>query len=80
MGTTGTVAGRYLAELSERRRVTHHNEELEQAVRERTEELRGTQLEVVRRLAQAAESRDGDTGRHIERMSSCASASRSPPG
>ena len=42
---------------------------LEQRVRERTEELRETQLEVVRRLAQAAESRDGDTGAHIERMS-----------
>jgi CHASE2 domain-containing sensor protein len=69
MGTTGTVAARYLAELSERRRVTIHNELLEQAVRERTEELRETQLEVVRRLAQAAESRDGDTGQHIERMS-----------
>jgi CHASE2 domain-containing sensor protein len=69
MGTTGTVAARYLAELTERRRVTSHNEELEQAVRERTEELRDAQLEVVRRLAQAAESRDGDTGQHIERMS-----------
>jgi CHASE2 domain-containing sensor protein len=68
-GTTGTVAGRYLAELGERRRVVDHNEVLEQAVRERTEELRETQLEVVRRLAQAAESRDGDTGQHIERMS-----------
>jgi CHASE2 domain-containing sensor protein len=69
MGTTGTLAARYLAELSLRRRVTTHNEQLEQAVRERTEELRETQLEVVRRLAQAAESRDGDTGQHIERMS-----------
>jgi CHASE2 domain-containing sensor protein len=69
MGTMGTVAARYLAELSLRRRVTTHNEHLEQAVRERTEELRETQLEVVRRLAQAAESRDGDTGQHIERMS-----------
>jgi CHASE2 domain-containing sensor protein len=69
MGTTGTIAARYLAELNERRRVTTYNEVLEQRVRERTEELRETQLEVVRRLAQAAESRDGDTGEHIERMS-----------
>jgi CHASE2 domain-containing sensor protein len=69
MGTTGTVAARYLAELGERRRVTSHNELLERRVRERTEELHETQLEVVRRLAQAAESRDGDTGHHIERMS-----------
>jgi CHASE2 domain-containing sensor protein len=69
MGTTGTIAARYLAELTERRRVTVYNEVLERRVRERTEELRQTQLEVVRRLAQAAESRDGDTGAHIERMS-----------
>jgi putative two-component system response regulator len=69
MGTTGTVAGRYLAELGERRRVSIYNELLERRVRERTEELRETQLEVVRRLALAAESRDGDTGAHIERMS-----------
>ena len=69
MSTTGTVAGRYLAELGERRRVSVYNELLERRVRERTEELRETQLEVVRRLALAAESRDGDTGAHIERMS-----------
>jgi putative nucleotidyltransferase with HDIG domain len=69
MGTTGTIAGRYLAELTERRRVTIYSELLERRVHERTEELRETQLEVVRRLAQAAESRDGDTGQHIERMS-----------
>jgi CHASE2 domain-containing sensor protein len=69
MGTTGTIAARYLAELTERRRVTTYNEVLEQRVRQRTEQLRETQLEVVRRLAQAAESRDGDTGAHIERMS-----------
>jgi CHASE2 domain-containing sensor protein len=69
MGTTGTIAARYLAELGERRRVTVYSELLERRVHERTEELRETQLEVVRRLAQAAESRDGDTGQHIERMS-----------
>src|SRR4051794_10804026 len=69
MGTTGTIAARYLAELGERRRVTVYSELLERRVHERTEELRETQLEIVRRLAQAAESRDGDTGQHIERMS-----------
>jgi CHASE2 domain-containing sensor protein len=69
VGTTGTIAARYLAELGERRRVTVYNELLERRVRERTEEVRETQLEVVRRLAQAAESRDGDTGEHIERIS-----------
>jgi HD-GYP domain-containing protein (c-di-GMP phosphodiesterase class II) len=42
---------------------------LEQRVRERTEELRQTNLETVRRLAQAAEWRDDQTGLHITRMS-----------
>ena len=37
-------------------------------MRARTEELRDTQLEIVRRLGQAAESRDEETGRHIERI------------
>jgi HD-GYP domain-containing protein (c-di-GMP phosphodiesterase class II) len=38
-------------------------------VRERTAELRESQLELVRRLATAAESRDDATGEHITRMS-----------
>ena len=42
---------------------------LEETVRERTADLRETQLEVVRRLSQAAESRDQETGVHITRMS-----------
>jgi putative two-component system response regulator len=42
---------------------------LEEIVRERTADLRETQLEVVRRLSQAAESRDQETGVHITRMS-----------
>ena len=42
---------------------------LEETVRERTADLRETQLEVVRRLSQAAESRDNETGEHIVRMS-----------
>jgi len=44
------------------------NERLDNLVRERTAELHETQLEMVQRLASAAESRDGDTGRHIERI------------
>ena len=36
---------------------------------ERTEELAETQLEVVVRLARAAELHDDDTGEHVERMS-----------
>ena len=41
---------------------------LEERVRERTAQLRETQLEIVQRLSQAAESRDGDTGEHIQRI------------
>lgn len=42
---------------------------LEDMVRERTEELRHTQLQVVQRLGMAAEYRDEETGFHILRMS-----------
>lgn len=42
---------------------------LEDMVRERTEELRGTRLQVVHRLGRAAEYRDNETGLHIVRMS-----------
>jgi HD-GYP domain-containing protein (c-di-GMP phosphodiesterase class II) len=49
--------------------LARHNRELEMRVRERTEELRQTHLEVIRRLAQAAEWRDDNTGLHITRMS-----------
>ena len=34
----------------------------------RTDELRQTQLEIVSRLGRAVESRDADTGMHIDRM------------
>jgi HD-GYP domain-containing protein (c-di-GMP phosphodiesterase class II) len=49
--------------------VARQNRHLESAVRDRTADLRESQLEVVRRLSQAAESRDHDTGVHITRMS-----------
>lgn len=42
---------------------------LEDMVRQRTEELRETRLQVVRRLGRAAEYRDNETGLHIIRMS-----------
>jgi HD-GYP domain-containing protein (c-di-GMP phosphodiesterase class II) len=54
---------------SAKEEVRHVNDTLEQRVRERTEELRNTQLEVIHRLVRAAELRDDDTGQHIERMS-----------
>jgi len=49
--------------------LARHNSRLEHTVRERTADLRESQLELVRRLAHAAESRDDDTGVHITRMS-----------
>lgn len=45
------------------------NDYLEVKVRERTEQVRETQLEVIRRLGRAAEFRDDDTGEHIYRVS-----------
>ena len=51
------------------RRAREFNAVLEAKVEERTRELRETQLDVVRRLATAAEFRDNETGQHIVRMS-----------
>ncbi|HEX8105209.1 MAG TPA: HD domain-containing phosphohydrolase [Solirubrobacteraceae bacterium] len=45
------------------------NRVLEQRVRERTEEVRDAHHEVLRRLGEAVESRDDETGEHIFRMS-----------
>jgi response regulator RpfG family c-di-GMP phosphodiesterase len=60
---------RAAAERAARARVSQYNDELEQAVLDRTKELAETQLEVVVRLAHAAELHDDDTGEHIDRMS-----------
>jgi CHASE2 domain-containing sensor protein len=68
LGAALTVIASHLGETAERRRIAGDNERLENAVRERTADLRQTQVEMVERLAQAAESRDGDTGRHIARV------------
>jgi len=69
LGTVCTMTVAFVSERRERNRVAEYNDLLEQRVRERTVQLRDTQLEIVRRLGQAAESRDGDTGEHIERIS-----------
>jgi response regulator RpfG family c-di-GMP phosphodiesterase len=69
LGMVTTVSAGYVTERRQRHRVTRRNVELEEAVRERTVELRETQLEVIHRLAQATESRDQETGMHLERMS-----------
>jgi CHASE2 domain-containing sensor protein len=69
LGAAAAVVAAYVGEARERRWVSRYSERLEAEVRERTAELRETQLEVVERLAKAAESRDNDTGEHVERMS-----------
>jgi len=45
-----------------------HAENLEERVRERTRELAAAQIEILHRLARAAEYRDDVTGRHAERV------------
>lgn len=45
------------------------NKTLEAHVRERTQEIHDTRLEIIRRLGRAAEFRDNETGLHIIRMS-----------
>jgi response regulator RpfG family c-di-GMP phosphodiesterase len=72
LATVATLATAFATERRARRRTAEYNEQLEERVRERTGELRETQLEVVRRLGQAAESRDEETGAHIERISKLA--------
>ena len=57
-----------LLERVERQRIAEVNDLLEEQVRERTAELRATELEIIKRLGQAVESRDEETGEHIERI------------
>jgi putative two-component system response regulator len=53
------------------------NEILELRVAERTEELKESQTEILRRLAKAGEFRDNDTGNHVTRVShSCRALAR----
>ena len=68
IGTVAMIVASHLAETAMRRRVAHRNDRLEEKVRDRTAELRRTQLEILERLSHAAEWRDGETGRHIERI------------
>ncbi len=48
--------------------IVKQNEDLEDKVRQRTQELEAAQIEILDRLAQAAEYRDDDTGEHIKRV------------
>jgi putative two-component system response regulator len=54
-------------------RLQEHNETLEMKVQERTEELAQAQIEILHRLALAAEYRDDVTGQHAERVGVLAS-------
>jgi putative two-component system response regulator len=49
-------------------RLQEYNQSLEQKVRERTRELEEAQVEILERLARAAEYRDDETGRHAQRV------------
>lgn len=61
---------RNLLEAQLAHRLVHDSKAmLEEMVRQRTEELNRTRLDVVRRLGRAAEYRDNETGFHILRMS-----------
>ena len=53
-------------------RLRRHAEELEDKVRARTAQLAETQVEILRRLAVAAEYRDDITGEHAERVGALA--------
>jgi putative two-component system response regulator len=61
VGGVGTIAWSQLV-------VSRDNEVLERRVRERTQELWETQIEVLQRLGVAVEWRDAETGIHIERI------------
>jgi putative two-component system response regulator len=52
-----------------RNALREHNAWLEAKVRERTQELQETRLEIIRRLGRAVEYRDNATGLHVIRMS-----------
>ena len=50
------------------KQIREQNKLLEQRVRERTEELYQTQIDVIQRLSRAVEYRDSETGTHTMRM------------
>ncbi len=50
------------------RALENQNAQLEARVQDRTSELRSAQIEILERLARAAEIRDDETGRHTQRV------------
>lgn len=67
-GSLGAMAMAHMAVAGRQRALAWYSQALEREVDARTEELRLAQVEVVQRLAQAAESREADTGEHISRV------------
>jgi CHASE2 domain-containing sensor protein len=68
VSAVATVVVSHVLETFERQRVGDLAALLESEVRARTADLRATELEIVQRLARAVESRDEETGDHIERI------------
>ena len=68
LGTVTMIVASHVSETLLRRRTAHDNDVLEARVRERTRELRETQLEILERLSRAAEGRDEETGQHVARI------------
>ena len=60
--------GRLLETNLLHRQLKDHNDNLQAKVRERTEALENAKVEILNRLARAAEYRDDITGRHAERV------------
>lgn len=74
LGAADYITKPYVPELVRARVRTqlalhHQNRVLDEMVRERTQELVSTRLEIIRRLGRAAEYRDNETGMHVVRMS-----------
>jgi putative two-component system response regulator len=74
LGAVDYITKPYVPMLVRARIATHlalhdQNRLLEQKVRERTAELLESRIEIIRRLARAAEYRDNETGMHVIRMS-----------
>lgn len=74
LGAVDYITKPYVPELVRARvasQVSLHHQRLalEEQVLERTQELKETRLQVIRRLGRAAEYRDNETGMHVVRMS-----------
>ncbi len=66
VGAAAILVSASVLDRQERERVSDENARLAARVSERTRELQDSQLEIIRRLAQAVEQRDFETGRHLE--------------